>query len=156
MNKKAISPVISDVMLMTLTLIIGGLIFQFSMSFISLAPPPLADCNEVNFDAGIFNEDEDEGEDEGEEEGDYFLDITNIGNIDIQGLLIKSLQGGSLHIIEEINEVIEIGSSVSFELEANNLNGQLLIVPLVLSGDETNLENYACRDEIAVIINLGI
>ena len=22
--------------------------------------------------------------------------------------------------------------------------------------DETNLENYACRDEIAVIINLGI
>jgi hypothetical protein len=145
MNKKAISPVISVVMLMTLTLIIGGLIFQFSMSFISLAPPPLADCNEVNFDAGIFIDGE-----------NYFLDIMNIGNIDIQGLLVKSLQGGSLHIIEEINEVIEIGSSVSFELEANNLNGQLLIVPLVLSGDETNLENYACRDEIAVIINLGI
>ena len=145
MNKKAISPVISVVMLMTLTLIIGGLIFQFSMSFISLAPPPLADCNEVNFDAGIFNDGE-----------NYFLDIMNIGNIDIQGLLVKSLQGGSLHIIEEINEVIEIGSSVSFELEANNLNGQLLIVPSVLSGDETNLENYACRDEIAVIINLGI
>src|SRR3989338_5383987 len=71
--KKGVSPVIAAVILLTLTTLLGFIIFSSSMSFITQLSPP-ADCPDVIFEAGLY-----------QENNKLFLEIDNIGNVNIAG-----------------------------------------------------------------------
>ncbi len=76
--KKGVSPVIATVILLTLTILLGFIIFSSSSKFIAELSPP-ADCPEVVFEAGLY-----------QENNKLFLEIDNTGNINIAGIELSA------------------------------------------------------------------
>ena len=75
-NKKGVSPVIATVLLLTLTVLLGFIIFESSTNFIRELSPP-QDCPEVVFEAGLYLEN-----------NQLRLEVNNLGNKDIAGIEI--------------------------------------------------------------------
>lgn len=102
--KKGVSPVIATVILLTLTILLGAIIFNSSMNFIADLSPP-ADCPEVVFEAGIYLEN-----------NNLILEINNIGNINIAGIYLTSdNQQGTIETTE-LAAATPIGMSSSTEI----------------------------------------
>jgi len=134
--KKGVSPVIATVLLIGITITLGALIFLWgNMFFVALAPP--ANCNKVNFRAGIFESN---------------LDIMNNGNKDLHGLLIKKIEKGSMEILEKINldEPIKSGYSYTTPL---TISGNLLIVPIIQTEATEKKVISICPDKFGVEVS---
>ena len=85
--KRGDSQVIATVFLIGITMTLGAIIFLWgNMFFVALSPP--VNCERVNFEAGIFENN---------------LDIMNNGNENLHGFVIKQIDEGSVEIIEKIN-----------------------------------------------------
>ena len=134
--KKGVSPIIATVLLVGITITLGALIFLWgNMFFVTLAPP--ANCDKVNFKAGIFGSN---------------LDIMNNGNEDLYGLLIKKIEKSSIEILEEINleEPIKSGHSYTTSLA---VSGNLLIIPLIQIESTEKKVIAICPDKFGVEVS---
>ena len=140
MNNKALSLIISAVLLITIVLVLALIIFFWAKSFIVALEPAGLSCNEVNFEAGIFGN---------------ILEITNNGNIDVYGLVLKEIKEGSITLIVEklLNNPLESGYSDRIEInEILNLNNEanLLIVPIISEESVEKEILHTCPDEFGI------
>lgn len=134
--KKGVSPVIATVLLVGITITLGALIFLWgNMFFVALAPP--ANCNKVNFQVGIYENN---------------FDIVNIGNENIYGVVIKKIEEGSIKILEEINleEPIKSGHSYTASL---GVSGNLLIIPIIQTEATEKKVLSICPDKFGVEVS---
>ena len=107
--KKGVSPVIATVILLTLTILLGAIIFNSSMDFIADLSPP-AECPDVFFEAGIYSEN-----------SNLILEINNIGNTNIAGIeIVADNQQGTIETTK-ITAVTPIGMSSSTEIKEFNI-----------------------------------
>ena len=89
MNNKALSPVIGTVLLISIAIILAGLIFTWArLTVIELAPIS-HNCEDVIFTAEITN---------------FQIGIVNKGNVNLEGIQIKSIEQGSIKTLETIKE----------------------------------------------------
>jgi lipopolysaccharide export LptBFGC system permease protein LptF len=136
MRKSALSPVIAVVLLISLSIVIAGIMLFWARSVVTDLSPPAENCKDVFFSAGIFNED-----------GDYFLDVVNRGNVDVNGFIIKLKDIGTVKEIERVEGVILAGKSESFKLlnVGQEYSGEnFIIVPVVGVERNGEKENYVC------------
>ena len=131
--KKGASQIISTVLLISITITLAAIILAWgNMFFVALSPP--ANCDKVNFRAGIFESN---------------LDIRNKGNKDLRGFVIKKIERGSIEILKEINldEPIKSGYSYTTALD---ISGNLLIVPIIQTESTENKIIATCSDKFGV------
>ncbi len=140
MNHKGVSEIVSAVLLISIVIVLATIIFFSAKSFVVSLGPAGVSCNEVNFEAGIFQNK---------------LDILNNGNIPLYGFVIKQTKEGSIKIISEknLNNPLEGGYSISVEMNGIlnfNEKKNLLIVPII--SEETVEEEilYTCPDEFGI------
>ena len=133
--KKGASPIIATVLLIGITITLASIILLWgNMFFVALSPP--INCEEVNFQADIYNENN--------------LDIVNNGNIDLYGFVVKEIDGGTVKILEEIilNEPIKSGHAYT---KIVNFSGNILVLPIIKT--ETEEEVSTCPDIFGVEIS---
>ena len=133
--KKGASPIIATVLLIGITITLASIILLWgNMFFVALSPP--INCEEVNFQADIYNVSN--------------LDIVNNGNIDLYGFVVKEIDGGTVKILEEIilNEPIKSGHAYT---KIVNFSGNILVIPIIKT--ETEEEVSTCPDIFGVEIS---
>jgi len=134
--KKGASPIIATVLLIGITITLASIILLWgNMFFVALSPP--INCEEVNFQADIYNENN--------------LDIVNNGNIDLYGFVVKEIVGGTVKILEEIilNEPIKSGHAYT---KIVDFSGNILVVPIIKTEKE-EVELSTCPDIFGVEIS---
>ena len=134
--KRGDSQVIATVFLIGITMTLGAIIFLWgNMFFVALSPP--VNCERVNFEAGIFENN---------------LDIMNNGNENLHGFVIKQIDEGSVEIIEKINleEPIKSGHSYTTSLDVSE---NLLIIPIIQTKSTEEKVIAICPDNFGVEVS---
>ena len=105
--KKGVSPVIATVILLTITVLLGAVIFKFSMDTVKSLSPP-ANCDDVAFEAGLYLD----------ENNKLSFEINNIGSENIAGIrLITSFEEEGSIKTEEVAMAVLSGQSARKELD---------------------------------------
>ena len=105
--KKGVSPVIATVILLTITVLLGAIIFKFSMDTVTSLSPP-ANCDDVAFEAGLYLD----------ENNKLSFEINNIGSENIAGIrLITSFEEEGSIKTEEVAMAVLSGQSARKELD---------------------------------------
>jgi parallel beta-helix repeat protein len=159
-GKKALSPIISSIILICLGIVIAILIFYSSVNVlqksyereashinvVGVDMPSRQACEEINFDADIIID----------ELGKNKLDVSNLGDVPIYGFKIKKIQIGATSVEEINNTNLNAGLSDSFDI--GNLTGytRTTILPIILStsADGKSQIKYTCSEEYGKIITL--
>ncbi len=117
--KKGVSPVIATVILLTLTILLGLIIFKSSSNFITELSPP-ADCPDVAFEAKIIGN---------------ILEVNNIGNENLAGFkIIRDNKKGSIDT-QEIAMAVPKGRSEQKEISLDyqlNTDDELKLIPEII------------------------
>lgn len=141
MNKKALSPVVATVLLISLVLILASIIFLWARAFLPEQLDkngPIEDkCAEVNFIAEF-------------DSASRTVVILNRGNVPLHGVQIGIKKGFSLEYLEgdfTAKPSIRGGETKDFDISLASLESedQIVIVPLLLgksSGGE--LKAFVC------------
>jgi flagellin-like protein len=145
MNKKAISPVIATVLLISLVVVLASIIFLWARAFIPETiqkfGSPIADsCASVVFEASYSN---------------GVVTIQNNGNVPIYSIQVGIKKGFSVEYSEVTPATIVTGGTGDYDVSGASIetDDELIIVPVLL-GKTSNgeLKGYACSDENAKII----
>jgi len=141
-ERKGISPVIASVMLIVIVLVLGSVVFFWGKGFITDLEPPLLECENVNFEAGVicfF--------------GDCALEVINRGNIELHAFEVKKIETGQIYGVGYLDEGLSIGNSKLVKLEGEyNSGDKFLIIPLI--ADDSG-ESRKCGDEYGREIIVG-
>jgi len=132
MTKKALSPVIATVLLVSLAIVLGTIIYSFNVGFLANLSPP-ANCDRMAFKAEISNSN---------------LDITNLGRLPITEAIIKLKTPGSLETIETITHTISPGRTESIPLSESYSQEEYIISPQITVEDKQR----NCPDEFSQTI----
>jgi len=134
MTKRGLSPIVGTVLLIVIVITIGAVIFAWSDNFITNLGPTGLDCNDINFEAGVFGSD---------------LEVVNRGNVPIFGFEIKLIEDGEISVKETVNSKVDAGESVELGLEELYVIGEeLLIIPIVEDG-------FICADRFGLSFEIG-
>lgn len=77
----------------------------------------------------------------------YYLDVVNLGSLQIEGFYIKSLSEGELSFHEEVSGIVARGATERIQLEASYPAGRYLVAPMVEVEDLDGEQYYkACKD----------
>jgi hypothetical protein len=135
MNKKGISVIVASVLLILLAVILSVVIYEKTKEVI-VSFSPEVDCYGLDFRAEIIRE-----------PSANYLDVVNLGNLQIEGFYIKVYSGGEVVIYEEVLRTLEPGADDRIALTKDYGPGRYLIVPRV-EGEDLEGESYfkACKD----------
>ena len=154
LEKKALSPIIASVLLVSIAIVLAVIIFFWARSFVSEAITKSSRniaqlCEEVNFRAEAFIEVDGKK-----------INIENLGNVPLYGVEIKKKKLlGDIREVAVINEgTITAGETARVNLPdpQNQLqNGDTISVSPVLLGEtETHKKTYVCEEQaIEITIN---
>jgi len=143
MHKKAISPVIATVLLISLVVVLASIIFLWARAFIPETiqkfDSPIADsCASVVFEASYSN---------------GVVTIQNNGNVPIYSIQVGIKKGFSIEYNEVAPATIVLGEMERYEVSGISAGDELIIVPVLLGKTSSGeLKGYACSDENAKII----
>ena len=138
-NKKAISPVITTILLVLIAIILAVLILLWARGFIKekvmkFDEPIERSCEKVNIQASLNS--------------DGTISLVNNGDISLYRLDASILSGGSSTILHSQKKNIGPGYSgiVSYD---SALSGEILLVPVLLGQAETSGEKqeYQCPSQ---------
>lgn len=143
-DKKAVSPVITTVLLIALVVILAIIIFLWARSFIGekiakFDKPIESVCDEVKFRASI---DED------------FLLLDNQGNVPIYAINIKKNSPGTSSVEEKIID-LDKGGSKKEEIEIGDETTSISVIPILLGEVGEKKEKFTCPESVAVEIELS-
>ncbi len=150
-GKKAVSPVVSTVLLIGIVVILAVIIFLWARSFEKEAiekeiagVTKTADkfCLELNFKASVSNNQ---------------LFIVNNGNIPIYEINVKKISAGT-SIIKEYN--VDLGaSSISDPIELTDVglgsdysDYEVIIIPVLLGKSGDKKKKYTCPESVGVYL----
>ncbi len=146
MNKKALSPVIATVLLISLVLILGIIIFLWARAFLPETIEKFEGPIEDSCASTVFIADASAG----------MLSVQNNGNVPIQGFEVGIRRGiGSLEYIQggfSTGTPLIGGATKSFDMNAATPSPQpgdeLIVTPVLLGRTRTgDLKAYVCGDE---------
>jgi flagellin-like protein len=149
MNKRALSPVVATVLLISLVLILAVIIFLWARAFLPEQLDkngPIQDrCAEVNFVAEYSGSD---------------VVILNQGNIPIHGVKIGIKKGLSLEFIEgdfTAAPSVKAGETGTFSISgADPTGGQLVVVPILLGrASSGELKAFVCDTDYGQTIDVS-
>jgi len=133
-GKKALSPVIATVLLISISLSLAAIILLAAKNSLSdLSPPVICDGLSFRAEISIFP-------------SESTIDIENIGTLQIEGIQIKSVNQGEIKLVEEIIHTIEPGKTESIEVSGIFEETSLLITPMILRDEIDGKELRPCRD----------
>ncbi len=137
-SKKALSPIITTVLLIVVALVLASIIYFWASNFkgeqISKFDQPIEQaCEEVQIDAAIS--------------GDNSLSIINQGSLPIYKISVLVISGGTTDKLDkEVN--IAGGQSAAVIFTTASFTGKNVeVVPILLGsvkGDEAKKEEYSC------------
>tara|TARA_Y100000310_G_C20636460_1_gene791426 strand:- start:837 stop:1295 length:459 start_codon:yes stop_codon:yes gene_type:complete len=148
MKKRAVSPVIATILLITIGIVLATIIFIWATSFIGESVQKFdkaieLSCDKVNFDAEVsFSNSK------------HFLNVINRGDVPIYDLVVTSKQSGSRKTVDfEGNKQgeVNIGETISFELDPLGNINELVVVPTILGESDTGKKSYTCEDRYSVL-----
>ena len=120
-NKKALGAIVGILLLIGIVITISTIVFVWGTNFISNLSPPV-DCSQVSFEAEIYND------------NNYFLNVVNTGDIQIKGIVLKSIKEGEIKIEQDFNIDINIGATESLRLNLlPNKGDKFLVVPKIIA-----------------------
>ncbi len=154
-NKKAVSPMVSTVLLIMIVVVLAIIILVWTMGFIkeAITKEVAGDkktvdkyCGEVELNVNFNN--------------DGSFGITNNGNVPVNGFKLKLIGGGSSEIIEYGQEIGSINPGFGLnpvvdkagnEILANNANyDEIKIIPILLGETKAGPEAYTCPERDAL------
>jgi len=141
MNKKGVSPVIATVLLVSMAIVLALIIFIWARAFISEGGEKMgetikASCEKVNIEVEAFQ--------------DRVL-VKNSGNIPLYGVKVMKVSFGSTTKLNEFEESISGGESVSISEGINLDEGEdIIVIPMLLgeSGEEKKV--FACDNDFGI------
>jgi flagellin-like protein len=143
-NKKGLSPVIATVLLITMVVVIGLIIFLWFRSMTKEVVTKFGDenvelaCNKVQFDASYDN---------------GIISISNSGNVAIFSLKIKSETeaGYSTRDISEMYSdwpTLGLNPGLAYSADASTLSGDVTLIPVLIGKSEkTGRETFICDEK---------
>ena len=143
-DKKALSPVITTVLLIALVVILATIIFLWARGFIKEAiekeiggVKKTAEkfCPEVNFESSISGTQ---------------VSIINRGNIPLYKIDIKKINKGSSNTEEGAVINIGIGQSESVTIEDIQDYDEVIMIPILLGKSQNEEKEYACSEKYGV------
>ena len=131
-NKRAISPIISTVLLVMLVIVLAAIILLWSKGFIKekvlkFDKPIETVCSDVSIRTFI-NEDNSFG-------------FTNIGNVPIYAIDLKTSEGWS-STIDKIEKIVEAGTSTVIEGHTYNPDEEIKIIPILIGKTDSGNIRY--------------
>ena len=143
MNKRAISPVIATVLLISLVLVLAAIIFLWAKAFIpeqiQKFDSPIANaCGDVVFSAAHTANG---------------ITIQNDGNVPIYSIQVGKKSLGSIDYVEASPRTVVTGGSWEYEV-AGLSNGEIVVVPVLLGKtSDGQLKAFPCSDTYAKTIS---
>ena len=146
MNKKALSPVIATVLLISLVLVLAAIIFLWARAFIPETlqkfESPIEDaCKSVVFVADYSNNQ---------------ITIQNNGRVPIQSIQVGIKRGiGSLEYVEvgSTGPAVVSAGTRTFDVSGVSSGDELVIIPVLLGKtSKEEIKAFACGDENAQTI----
>jgi len=142
--KKAVSPVVSTVLLMIMVIILALIIFLWAKSFIGekiekFDKPIENVCVDVNFRASI--------------EGRTKLLLVNQGNVPIHAVNIKEISPGTSEIKEKIID-LDKGSSKNESISLSSSTESVVIIPVLLGRSGGKFQTKSCPENLGIEIEL--
>lgn len=141
MNLKGISPIIATVVLITLVVVIAGMIYKSGNEFLTQLSPP-AECSQVSFDAGIFQE----------TDGTISLELTNNG-VKIDSLILEIFSESlgqsdnqQVSILAKPGESVR--QSLNFEIPKDS---KIKIIPQIKNAKD---EISSCTEEFSKVVEV--
>ena len=137
-NKKAVSLIVGMVILIAVSLTLASMIyFRVSGTIAELSPSVY--CTDVSFEAEIINSN-----------NKSFLNVVNLGDIEIKGFEVKSISEFDVKIVGEVDFDVGPGSTESAFLEfikSDSSGGRYLIVPKVIVNEDEQEVIRKCDDK---------
>ncbi len=143
-NKKALSPIITTVLLIVIALVLASIIFLWAKGFggeqISKFDQPIVQaCDDVKIDAALS--------------GDKAISVLNQGSIPIYKIrLLVSGAGTSEKIDKEVN--IAGGGSANVQLDTSVAGMKVELIPVLLGsvvGNEDKKEEFPCTSASTIL-----
>lgn len=134
MERKGILLLISSLLLIILATVLAFVIYERSRDVVSLSPE--VDCLGVDFRADIVRDG-----------GNFYLDVENYGNLNIDGFFVKLSRGGEFDLFEDVDLFLPSRDEKKLLLSRNYLPGRYLVVPKV-EGSDSNDQLFigVCKD----------
>lgn len=141
MNIKAVSPMIATIILIAITVLTGTLIFKFGNDSLANLSPP-ADCSQVNFNAGIFQESDES----------LTFEVENVGDIKLESFIIQvkdeadNLNNYNLDL--SVNPAESKKQTLDFTISENS---EIKIIPEIKNTQDKIAQ---CSEEFGKLISL--
>lgn len=134
MKKKAVSPVIATVLLIAIVVVLSLIIFIWAKGVVKevvMKKGMNADqaCDEIKLDIRYIGSE---------------LQITNKGNIPVSRFEFRGKSGGSVETIDLGTIELQIGKSVTRDVEKSY--EEITITPVILGEVETSRKIYVCKN----------
>ena len=134
-NKKSVSLIVGMVILISISLTLASMIyFWVSRTIAGLSPPVY--CTEVSFEAEIVYLND-----------GYFLNVVNLGDIEIKGFLIKSISESDVKRVGEVDLDVKPGATENTNINFTNPGNKYLIVPKVIVKENDEDVIRECDDK---------
>lgn len=143
MNKKAISPVISTVLLIAIVIILAIIIFLWASSFvkekIEKFDKPIENlCKEVKFQASLdVNE----------------LTLVNKGNVPIYKIDVKEQMAGKSKIQNYAPDIGK-GGSTTLSISIDSDTESIIVIPVLLGKSGNQIKEFTCPENYGVEVEL--
>lgn len=145
-NKKAVSPVISTILLIMIAVTTAIIILIWARGFVKEAVTKeivgvekRAEklCSEIELQTSIF------------EEGNLY--IRNAGNIPINSFKIKTTSGGN-SAISEVDKGISPGEDIQIYDNDYRVYDEVKLIPVLLGKAKSGIEKFECPEEGGIVV----
>ena len=151
-NKRGVSPVIANVLLISIVIVLAGIVFIWARGFVQegiqkRGEPIDRACESTRFDAQIVNE-----------QGSYVLEVNNKENVPLYGFKMKILGEGEALIEQVTDQPIGLGESAKIQLTQDEVPSlynrpaypfDVVVIPILLGTKKNGElpEPYSCPDQ---------
>ena len=144
-GKRAVSPVVSTILLIGIVFVLAAIIFLWARGFIKeevekFGEPATRSCDKIDFNVEINGNN---------------VFVTNRGNVPIYKFAVNEFREGRSDIVysEPIN--LDIGESGNFSETFGSDISKIIVTPVVLGKTKNLIKEYVCGEEMGKIIELA-
>ena len=150
MNRKALSPVIATILLVSIALVLALIIFLWAKSFVGDAIEKDGQavelvCEDVNFKAEAYG---------------TKLYIENIGNVPLYGVEIRKKELiGEVKNVETFTESVAAGETsegIQLSIEDIDAGDTIIVVPILLGETNEYKKAHVCEKDFGEEIIVGV
>jgi flagellin-like protein len=152
-DKKALSPVVATILLISMALVLAIIVFIWARSFITeeiekFGEPIKNSCDDISFEAdAVINN------------GNLDVDIVNRGNVPLYGIEVREKRIGTVKLTKISEQTLNIGEDGTFILDNSDgdfeLGDNLIISPTILGETADFNKPYTCDEDFGVEVTVN-